>query len=325
MAGAIKKVLVAGKVHPEGLRLLDERDDICYEMIDYPTAEDFIDKLPACDGLLLRTMALPPAALEASSKLKVISRHGVGYDNVPVELASSMGIPVAIIDNVNAVAVAEHTLFMMLALAKQCTDYDRAVRQGDWAIQNTLAATELWQKKVLLVGFGRIGFEVSKRLKAFDADVCVYDPYLPDEKIAEYGVTRVDTLTDGVRQADYISLHVPKTPETQNLFDAQMLGLMKPGAFLINTARGGLIDESALVDALQNKQIKGAGLDTVVNEPIPSDSPLVALGNLLLSPHSAGMTEECAARMGISSAKNVLAAFDGTLKSELTVNRSALS
>ncbi|MEH6577487.1 MAG: hydroxyacid dehydrogenase [Amphritea sp.] len=324
MSDTVKKVLVAGKVHPEGLSLLDERDDISYEMIDYPTAEDFIDKLSDCDGLLIRTMELPPQALEACSRLQVISRHGVGYDNVPVELASSKGIPVAIIDNVNAVAVAEHTLFMMLALAKQCTDYDRAVRQGNWAVQNTLAATELWHKKVLLVGFGRIGFEVSKRLKAFDAEVFVYDPYLSDEKIAEYGVIRVDTLTDGVGMADYISLHVPKTPETENLFDAQMLSLMKPSAFLINTARGGLIDESALVDALRNKQIKGAGLDTVNKEPIPTDSPLVALDNLLLSPHSAGMTNECAARMGISSARNVLAAFDGTLKTELIVNRVAI-
>ncbi|TWX64351.1 hydroxyacid dehydrogenase [Colwellia demingiae] len=320
----IKKVFVAGKVHPLGLKVLEERDDIDFRMIDHPTESDFINLLPDYDALLIRTMRLPKQALLNSKQLKVISRHGVGYDNVPVDLATKMNIPVAIIENVNAIAVAEHTLSMILALAKQTCQYDREVRQGNWAIQNSLAASELWNKKILLVGFGRIGFEVLKRLKGFDAEVLVYDPYLSDEKVKEYGVTRVKLLKEAVQIADIISLHIPLTPETDNLFDEQMISLMKQSAFLINTARGGLIDEFALAQALKYSRIKGAALDTVIDEPMPASSPLAQQENVLLSPHSAGLTDECAARMGISSVKNVIAGLDGYLNQNLVVNREVL-
>jgi D-3-phosphoglycerate dehydrogenase len=324
MSDVIKNILIAGKVHQDGLSILDKRDDILYQMIEFPTAEDFIEKLPHCDGLLLRTMPLPAAALTLSHKLKVISRHGVGYDNVPMAVANDMRIPVTIIDNVNAIAVAEYTLMMMLALAKQCLQYDYAVRTDNWAIQNTLAATELWNKNVLLIGFGRIGFEVSKRLKAFDSNVYVYDPYLEPHQFSEYGVTQVTSLPDALVSADYVSLHLPLTPETKNIIDAQALQLMKPSAFLINAARGGLVDEDALAQALTHGQIKGAGLDTLAKEPLPNNSPLASLSNLLLSPHSAGLTNECAARMGISSAKNILAVFDKTISQQLIVNRNSI-
>lgn len=316
----LKKVLIAGKVHQDCLYLFDERKDISYEMIDFPSEQEFIDKLPHCDALLLRTMALPAEALKISKCLQVISRHGVGYDNVPMEIANNMGIPVTIIGNVNAIAVAEHTLAMMLTLAKQCLQYDQAVRNQNWAIQNTLAATELWHKNVLLVGFGRIGFEVSKRLKAFDANVFVYDPFLSDEMIAKSGLKRVESLDDALKIADYVSLHLPLTSDTANIIDERRLALMKPAAFIINTARGGLINEEALFDALLEKRIKGAGLDTLAQEPPSQNSKLLSLNNLLISPHSACLTNECSARMGVSAVNNVLAAFDNTISPELIVN-----
>lgn len=324
MSGVIKNILIAGKVHQDCLSFFDERKDISYEMIDFPSEKDFIEKLPSCDALLLRTMALPKEALRKSKKLSVISRHGVGYDNVPMDIANEMGIPVTVIDNVNAIAVAEHTLAMMLVLAKQCLQYNQGVRTQNWAIQNTLVATELWQKNVLLVGFGRIGFEVSKRLKAFDVNVFVYDPYLSDEMFIKYGVTKAENLIDALQVADYVSLHLPLTTETQNIIDARKLGLMKHSAFIVNTARGGLIDEDALFDALAEKGIKGAGLDTLAQEPLSQDSKLLSLDNLLLSPHSACMTNECAVRMGVSAVKNILAAFDGTLQPKLIVNRDKM-
>lgn len=324
MSADIKNIFIAGKVHQDCLKLFDERKDINYEMIDFPSEKDFIEKLPRCDALLLRTMALPKEALRNSKNLRVISRHGVGYDNVPMDVANEMVIPVTIIDNVNAISVAEHTLAMMLALAKQCLQYNQGVRTQNWAIQNTLAATELWQKNVLLIGFGRIGFEVSKRLKAFDANVFVYDPYLSDEMFAKYGVIKVERLTEALQIADYVSLHLPLTAETKHIIDAEKLALMKPSAFIVNTARGGLIDEEALFNTLVEKNIKGAGLDTLAQEPLSQDSKLLSLDSLLLSPHSACMTNECAVRMGVSAVKNILAAFDGTLQPKLIVNRDKM-
>jgi D-3-phosphoglycerate dehydrogenase len=325
MLASVKKILIAGKVHKDSLSLLDERKDISYEMIDFPSEQDFIEKLPDCDALLLRTMQLPKEALRNSKKLRVISRHGVGYDNVPLDVANDMGIPVTIIENVNAVAVAEHTLAMMLTLAKQSIQYDQGVRAENWAIQNTLAATELWHKNALLIGFGRIGFEVSKRLKAFGVKVFVYDPYLTDEMFEKYDVVKVEKLTNALQNADYVSLHLPLTAETQNIIDAVTLGFMKPSAFIVNTARGGLIDEDALFDALVERRIKGAGLDTLAQEPISKHSKLISLDNLLLSPHSACLTNECAIRMGDSAVKNILDAFDGTAQQQLIVNRDSIS
>lgn len=293
-------------------------------MVEFPTAADFAARLPEADALLIRATPLPAEAVAKAGLLRVIARHGVGCDNIPFEAVNGKGIPVAIVGDVNSAAVAEHALFMMLALARRCRAYDAAVRAGDWEIRNGFGASELWSKKVLLIGFGRIGQEVARRLSAFDAEVLVYDPYASRKFAAAQKVRLCDDLLAAAREADLVSLHVPLTPETENLVGAGFLAAMKPSAYLVNTARGGLVDEAALDEALERRSIAGAGLDTFAEEPPSKPNPLFARDEVLLSPHSAALTGECAARMAIEAARNVLRGLDGELDPARVVNRDAV-
>lgn len=318
-------VLLTGAIHRAGMALLEARADITLESIDNPTEADFAARLPRADALIVRTAVVPPAALEGAGRLRVVSRHGVGYDNVPVDALSRKGIPLALVGNVNAVTVAEHTLFMILALAKQCIPYDRAVREGRWGIRDSFAATELAGKTVLILGFGRIGREVARRAAAFDLEVLAYDPYVDAGTMGSLGATPVADWRAVLGEADFVTLHLPRTPETVGAIGAAELAAMRPTAYLVNAARGGLVDEAALAEALAAGRIAGAGLDTFDSEPPVSGHPLLGLENVILSPHTAGLTEECAARMGTAAAQNALDGIDGRLNPELVVNREVLA
>lgn len=318
-------VLLTGAIHRAGMALLEERADITLESIDTPTEADFAARLPAADALIVRTAVVPPAALEGAGRLKVVSRHGVGYDNIPVQALTGRGIPLTVVGNVNAVTVAEHTLFMILALAKQCIPYDRAVREGGWTIRDSFAATELVGKTLLILGFGRIGREVARRAAAFDLRILAYDPYVDGGTIADGGAEAVADWRAVLGEVDFVTLHLPRTPETLGAVGAAELAAMRPTAFLINAARGGLVDERALAGALGEGRIAGAGLDTFEPEPPAAGHPLFGLENVILSPHTAGLTAECAARMGIAAARNALDGIDGRLDPELVVNREVLA
>ncbi len=318
-------ILLTGMIHRAGMELLESRSDVTLESIDNPTEADFAARLPRADALVVRTAVVPPAALEGAGRLRVVSRHGVGYDNVPVEALTRKGIPLTVVGNVNAVTVAEHTLFLILALAKQCIPYDRAVREGRWTIRDSFAATELAGKTLLIVGFGRIGREVARRALAFDLHVAAYDPYVEAAEMAEAGVHKVEDWRTVLGEVDVVTLHVPRTPETVGAVGAAELAAMRPSAILINAARGGLIDEAALADALQDRRIAGAGIDTFDSEPPPTSHPLLSLDNVVLCPHSAGLTDECAARMALAAAQNALDGVDGRLNPELVVNREVLA
>ena len=318
-------VLLTGMIHRAGMELLESRADVTLESIDNPTEADFAARLPRADALIVRTAVVPPAALEGAGRLRVISRHGVGYDNVPVEALTRKGIPLTVVGNVNAVTVAEHTLFLILALAKQCIPYDRAVREGHWTIRDSFAAIELAGKTLLIVGFGRIGREVARRAAAFDLQVAAYDPYVDAAEMAAAGVQKVEDWRAVLGEVDVVTLHVPRTPETVGAIGADELVAMRPTAFLINAARGGLVDEAALADALRDGHIAGAGIDTFDSEPPPAGHPLLSLDNVVLCPHSAGLTDECAARMALAAAQNALDGVDGTLNPDLVVNREVLA
>ncbi len=318
-------VLLTGNIHRAGMALLEERPGVTLESIDNPTEADFAARLPRADALIVRTAVVPPAALDGAGRLKVISRHGVGYDNIPVEAVTARGIPLTVVGNVNAVTVAEHTLFLILALAKQCIPYDRAVRQGHWTIRDSFAAVELSGKTLLIVGFGRIGRQVARRALAFDIQVAAYDPLVDAETMAAAGVAKVEDWRAVLGQVDIVTLHTPLTPETRGAIGAAELAAMRPTAFLINAARGGLVDEAALAEALRTGAIAGAGIDTFESEPPAAGHPLMALDNVILCPHSAGLTNECAARMALAAAQNALDGIDGRLDPELVVNREVLS
>jgi D-3-phosphoglycerate dehydrogenase len=262
--------------------------------------------------------------LEQAERLKVVSRHGVGYDNVDLDVLNRRGIPLALTADANATSVAEHVLFMMLHLAKRAASYDRATREGAWAVRNSLGAVDIGGRRLLIVGFGRIGKEVAKLCQAFRMQISVYDPYVPADVIQAAGCYPAETVETVLGETDILTVHMPLTDDTRNLVDEAAFKALPRDAFVINCARGGIVDETALHAALVSGEIAGAGLDVFEQEPPPGDHPLFALDNVILSPHSAGLTLECAKRMAVSTARNVLAGIDGDLDPSMVVNRNVL-
>ena len=320
----MKNILILGRIHEAGLDILRAQAGVSFEIMANPAEPDILALAPVADAIIVRTTKLTAAAIDAARKLKIVSRHGVGYDNVDMAALDRRGIPLTLVGNVNALSVAEHTLFMMLTLAKEAIAYDRATREGNWKLRDSFRATELSGKTLLLLGFGRIGREVAKRAQAFGMTVLAYDPYVHDAGMYAARVQPVHKLEEAFPAADFISVHLPMTPETKGIIGARQLAAMKKSAIVISTARGGLVDETALADALRSGKIRAAGLDVYVDEPPAPDNPLLKLDNVLLSPHTAGLTEECAMRMATVSARNALAGLDGNVDPELVVNKHVL-
>jgi D-3-phosphoglycerate dehydrogenase / 2-oxoglutarate reductase len=312
-------ILVAGPIHPAGIAVLAAAPDITLDLIDDAATSAFAQALAKADALLIRTQPLTAAAIAAAPRLKIVSRHGVGYDAVDVPALTARRIPLCIIGDVNARAVAEHTLMMMLACARRAVAYDKAARLGQWQVRNQFGTVELEGKTLLLFGFGRIGRRVTQLAMAFGMTVLASDPIVDASAMAAAGVTKVTDLEAALAQADVVSLHMPMSPGGA-LITAHHLALMKPSAMIINTARGGLIDEAALDAALRSDRLAAAALDVLVNEPPHADDPLLRNDRVLISPHCASLTRECTERMAISSAQNILDWFSGTLDHRLIVN-----
>ena len=311
-------VLVAGKIHEAGLNLLRSAPGVTVDMVDEISTESYAARIPEADALLIRTQPLPGSVVATAPRLKIVSRHGVGYDAVDVPALEARGIALAITGDVNSRAVAEHTLALMLALAKRVTAYDAAMRDGEWTIRNSFSATELWDKRLFLVGFGRIGRLVAGLAGAFGMHVSAYDPFQSGEAIRQGQAEPVGSLEEGLRVADIVSLHVPKAG-SKALIGAEQIELMKRTALLVNTSRGDLVDEHALADALDAARIAGAGLDVFGSEPPAAGNRLLRSDRAVLSPHSAALTRECAIRMSEAAAQNILDFFEGRLDPRLTV------
>jgi D-3-phosphoglycerate dehydrogenase len=321
----VQSILILGRIHESGLDILRARPGVSFEIMATPAEPDILALAPTADAIIVRTTKLTAAAIDSAPKLKIVSRHGVGYDNVDMAALDRRRIPLTLVGNVNALSVAEHTLFMMLSLAKRGIAYDRATRNGDWKLRDSFGATELAGKRLLLLGFGRIGHEVARRAQAFGMTVLAYDPYVRDAAMFAARVQPMAKLAEALPQADFISVHLPMTAETRGIIGARELATMKKTAIVISTARGGLVDEAALAEALKSGQIRAAGLDVFVDEPPAPNDPLLNVDNLLLSPHIAGLTEECAMRMAEVSARNALAGLDGKVDPELVVNKHVLN
>ncbi|WP_131116555.1 hydroxyacid dehydrogenase [Lichenihabitans psoromatis] len=317
-----KKVLVIQRIAQPALDLFSARDDIEVEVLTDTSATNIAAHVGDADAITIRDAPLPAEALTGAHKLKIISRHGVGYDNLPLAFCTERSILVTIIGDVNAVAVAEHTLYLMLAVAKNGIRFDRAVRAGDFGIRGRKSTFELRGKTLLLVGYGRIGQEFAARARALGMSVAAYDPFVDRARFPD--VRFFDTLHEALAEADVVSLHVPLGDKTRNLIDVLALARMKDNSILINAARGGLIDEAALVSALEAGRLHGAGLDVFAREPPAADDPLLGREDIVLSPHCAALTADCLVDMGKATVRNVLAAFDGTLDPRLIVNRSLL-
>jgi D-3-phosphoglycerate dehydrogenase len=314
------KVLVTDGIQQVGLDVLTQRKDVVIDRCWNRTSEeDLIDRVVNVDAILVGTTPITGKIIKAARGLKVVSRRGVGYDNIDLAALRRRKIPLTIVGSANASTVAEHTLCFILALAKQTIAYDRATRAGNWRFREGLLAVDLLGKTLLLVGFGRVGRAVAVRASAFGMRVMVYDPLVSEDVFGEFRIEPVMDLLHGLVICDFLSVHVPLTPQTAGLIGRKELAAMRPTAFIISTARGGVVDEDDLVSALRTGLIRGAGLDVFNEEPLPPNHPLLGLENVILSPHAAALTEECAQRMDEVAARNCLDAIDGKLDPTLIV------
>lgn len=307
------KVLLPQPIEPEALALLEQANCSLTVAAD-PKPETVIPLIKDAQGLILRTgITITRELLAAADGLLVIARTGGGLDNVDVAAATEKGIIVTSNLGVNTLSVVEHVLAMMLALSKKMAVMDRAVRCGNFGIRYQNLPRDISGKTIGLLGFGRIGSEFGRICRRiFGMQVIAYDPYLPEEKKDAYrGWVDFTGLKELLAKSDVISIHVPLTDQTRHLVDEAEISQMKPDVILINASRGGIVNEAALVKALQNNKIAGAGLDVFSEEPVPADNPLLKLENVILTPHSAALTRECVARMATEAARCVLDVFAG--------------
>lgn len=318
------KVLAIQPFHPDGMAILEARDDVRLEVLDTLDEAAIAAAIEDADAVTLRVAKLPARVLERAKKLKVVSRHGVGYDNVDVEACTRARILLTVTANANAIAVAEHAMALMLALANQVFAYDKAVRAGEWDIKRHLLRFELHGKRLLIVGFGRIGKLVAVRAEAFGMEVDVLDPYVDPEIIGRAGYGHIKNLRGALPEVDVLTLHAPLTPETRHMIGDDELKLLPRHALVINTARGGIVHEGALAAALQEGRIAGAALDVFEQEPPARNNPLLDIPNTILAPHAAGPSREANIRMGIAVAQNTLAALDGTIDPGQVINTEVL-
>jgi D-3-phosphoglycerate dehydrogenase len=316
-------ILVAGRIHQAGLDMLKSAAQHSYTLVDEVSVESYMPHIADADAILVRTQPLTAEAIAKGARLKVVSRHGVGFDAVDVKALSARNIPLTIVGDVNSRAVAEHTMMLMLAAARRAVAHDQASRSGQWNIRNKFETIELDGKALLLLGFGRIGRRVAQLAQAFGMSVSAHDPYVPADEMAKLGVSCAPTIEAALPLADYVSLHLPMA--SGPAIGAAELALMKPTAILVNAARGGLIEETALDQALRNGRLFAAGLDVLSSEPPKPDHPLLSNERVTISPHSAGLTDECAARMAVASVQNILDFFVGKLDRALVVNAAAIS
>ncbi len=306
-------ILIAGKIHSAGIDLIRAAKGVTFDLVNDVTLASYAPLMAKADALLLRTQPLAADLIAASPLLKIVSRHGVGYDAVDGAALKARDIPLTIVGDVNSRAVAEHTLALMLAAARRVVVHDHAAKSGNWNLRNQFDAVELDGKVVLVCGFGRIGRRVAELARAFGMEVHAHDPFAKIE-----GAIAAPDLKAALAQADYVTLHMPGVKGA--ILGADELALMKPTAIIINAARGGLVDEAALDRALRARKIYGAAFDVLVDEPPKPDHPLLSNPHFTLSPHMAGLTQECAKRMSLAAAQNILDFFDGKLDQHLVVN-----
>ena len=318
------KVLVVQGLHEQGLKMLKNRTDIEFNVLMSDDENEILEAAKDVSGITVRTAKISSKIIEAANKLQVVSRHGVGYDSIDLVSLNNKKIPLTIAAHSNMISVSEQAMFFLLALSKNVFYYDDFTRKGDWTNRWDVKAWDLAKKNILVIGFGRIGSNFVKRALAFDMNVYVYDPYVEKEKVKISGAIPVDNISENLSKMDAVTLHCPKNDETTDLFTKQEFDLMKKSSFIINCARGGILNEEDLYEALTNKKIAGAGLDVFDVEPTPSSNPLFKLNNVILSPHIAGVTVESTVRMATETVQNVLDVLDDKINQSVVVNNKEI-
>ncbi len=321
MAANRKRLLLPETLHEAGWAIARARAEI--DLVSYPAEmpdAEFRALLAPAHGVALGVRPFGQADLAETPALEVVGRIGVGYDAVDVPALTRRRIPLMTTGTANSVSVAEQAVFFILALAKRWATLDAMVKQGRWTERFALLPNEIAGKTALVVGFGRIGTRAAARLRGFETRVLVFDPYVNAAAIRAAGCEPAADLDAALALADFVTIHCPRNAETMGMFDAARLGRMKRGAVLVNTARGGIVDEAALHAALESGHLAGAGLDVFTEEPTPLENKLLALPNVIAAPHVAGLTHEAAAAMARSTVENLLSVLDGAPRRENAVN-----
>jgi D-3-phosphoglycerate dehydrogenase / 2-oxoglutarate reductase len=320
----MKKVLVNEKVSPIALDILKKSSEVVY----IPSGDhgEIIKMLKDISGIMLdTTIKFTGELMDSAPNLKVISRTGTGVDNVDVEAATKRGILVLHTPDANTVTVAEHTVAFIGALTKFLVFLDSETKQGKFKIaRRYYLPVDLDGKTLGLIGYGRIGKQVAKKcIGAFNMKVIVYDPYISDDVLAP-GVIRYSDEEKVYKEADVLSLHCPMTPETKNHVDSRLLSLLKPSAFLVNTARGGIVDEALVCKMIDEGKLAGAGFDVLANEPPLENEPFLKNTKTIVTPHTAALTNECTVRVAIEAAQGIVDFLDGK-KPKFIFNRKGLN
>ena len=319
-----KRIMVQMPLTDGICSVLDARKDVEAVQFTQLSEDNILQHVGEYDAAILSITPFTARIIDKADKMQIVARHGVGYDAVDVPALTKKGIPLAVVGTANSVTVAEHALFFILALAKRAILFDREVRKGNWDIRYDHIGYDIADKKVLVLGLGRIGRRLVPMLNAMGMKVFVYDPYVLQDTIVTSGATPVKDWRAALPDMDFVSVNCPKNEETNGMIGTAELASMKKTAFVVNTARGNIVDESALYHALKNGSIAGAGIDPFVVEPAGPNEPLFELDNIIVSPHSAGVTKESLFRMGAAAAQNILDQFDGRLNPENVINKEVL-
>jgi D-3-phosphoglycerate dehydrogenase len=315
------KIGIIQKIHDKGIEKLIQNKNFEYEIIDDVSEENLLKKIHLYDGVTLRVSKLSNNLLSKAAKLKVISRHGVGYDNVDTSYLKQKNITLLITATANAVAVSEHVFYLMLTISKNFLNLDNEVRIGNFKNNmNKFETFELHNKEILIAGFGRIGKNLIKKCIGFDMNVKVYDPFVDEKIINDMGGKKVDNFDSALTTLDFLSIHMPLNKNTKDLINLKKMKTMKKTSVIINTARGGIVNEGDLNQALNEKIIFAAGFDVFTNEPINLDNPLLKNKRIILSPHTAALTNECKIRMGKETAQNIIDFFEKKINKNMLVN-----
>jgi len=311
-------------VHPEALALLRARPDVTVEVLDPVNEANIAASMPQAHAVIVRATPINRAFLQHAPNLRIVARHGVGYDAVDVPALTERGIPLTVTPDANAQSVAEHAMMLLLNIARQTAFYDKATRELRWSTPPVPGTFDLGGRTILVLGFGRIGGRVARLCNAFGMRVLVRDPFIPQNTIKGAGFIPVKDLAAGLAEADVVTVHLPSSEKTRGMVNGEFLASMKKGAVLINTARGTLVEEKALASALTSGHLAAAGLDVFWEEPAREDNPLLKLPNVILTPHSAAATEQGLRRMALSCAESILQVFDGKLDPDVVINQEVL-
>lgn len=304
----MEKVLLTERIHEDAAAYLKE----AFEVVQGTSAkpEDVIREAQGCGGILIRSAKITAEIMDAVPTLKVVAKHGMGVDNIDVDHATEKGIQVVNAPYSNLNAVAEHIVMLVLALSKRTVRMDKLTRGGEFLKRNAYQTVELRDSTVGIIGMGKISRMVVKKLSGFDARMIASDPYVGQEDVGDLPVTMVST-EEVYRTADFVIVHTSLFPSTFHLVGEREFEMMKPGAFIINAARGPVIDEAAMIEALRAGKIAGAGLDVFEQEPPSPDNPLFAMENVILSPHNAALSAGALRAMAMDSALGVREVLEG--------------